>query len=199
MGKGKLVVFEGIDGSGKSTQAKLLRDRLREIGSPAVRCSELENGSPLGQILGPIIRQRLDPLEEALLFAAARHSLTSQIIKPFLEHGSIVICDRYKASGISYSVFGRGLDRKFVESLLPSLVPDLVVYLYISPAVASKRVNQRLPDYLADLYRLSEVSIGFENQFKQTAFTGEKWIKIEGTLDQNEIHEKVWDSVQSLF
>lgn len=109
---GFFIVFEGPEGSGKSTQASLLADRLTGAGYPVVRTRE-----PGGTLISERVRTvLLDhdsyamlPQTEALLYAAARAQLVGEVIRPALENGAIVICDRYVDSSLAYQVGGRGL------------------------------------------------------------------------------------------
>ena len=117
-GKGLFITFEGGDGAGKSTHLQLLALALRDRGEEVVCLRE-----PGGTIIGEQLRQVvLDPGNyvmtdecELLIYEAARAQLVSQVIRPELEIGSIVLCDRFADSTLAYQSFGRGLDRAFVE------------------------------------------------------------------------------------
>ena len=116
--KGVFITFEGGDGAGKSTHMQLVAEALRSRGYK-VECLR----EPGGTIIGEQLRQTvLDPGNyimtdecELLIYEAARAQLVSQVIRPALERGSIVLCDRFADSTIAYQAFGRGLDRAFVD------------------------------------------------------------------------------------
>ena len=118
-GRGLFVTFEGGEGSGKSTQSALLALHLETKGRPLLRLRE-PGGTPLGEELRRTLLQRsidFSPLTEALLFLAARAELVRTQIRPALEGGSIVICDRFTDSTLAYQGYGRGLDIEQLKTL----------------------------------------------------------------------------------
>jgi dTMP kinase len=137
---GTLIALEGVEGAGKSTQLDLLRDELERRGHEVVVTRE-PGGTPVGErvrdvLLDPAVD--LDPRAEALLFAAARAQLVEQVIRPALERGAVVLCDRYLDSSLAYQGGGRGLGRGPVKEVnrfaTGGLLPDLVVLLDLDPA-----------------------------------------------------------------
>src|ERR671923_621088 len=137
---GFLIAFEGVEGAGKSTQLDLLRDELERRGHEVVVIRE-PGGTPVGErvrevLLDPAVD--LDARAEALLFAAARAQLVEQVIRPALERGAVVLCDRYLDSSLAYQGGGRGLGRGPVREVnrfaTGGLLPDLVVLLDLDPA-----------------------------------------------------------------
>jgi dTMP kinase len=144
------VTFEGIDGSGKSTQVDLLRDWLVGEGNEVVVTRE-----PGGTELGEGIRQlvlngpEMTPWAEAALFASARAELAERVIRPALKRGAWVVCDRYFDSSVAYQGIGRelGVGRVLELNLAATrgLVPDRTFVLLLSPEQASSRVDDK-PD-----------------------------------------------------
>jgi dTMP kinase len=137
---GRLVAFEGVEGSGKSTQLDLLRCELERRGHEVVVTRE-PGGTPAGERVREVLLDpgvQLHPRAEALLFAAARAQLVEQVIRPALERGAVVLCDRYLDSSLAYQGGGRGLGRAPVEEVnrfaTGGLLPDLVVLLDLDPA-----------------------------------------------------------------
>jgi len=137
---GVLIAFEGVEGAGKSTQLDLLRCELERRGHGVVVTRE-PGGTEVGErvravLLDPAVD--LDPRAEALLFAAARAQLVVQVIRPALERGALVLCDRFLDSSLAYQGGGRGLGRGPVEEVnrfaTGGLLPDLVVLLDLDPA-----------------------------------------------------------------
>ena len=115
--RGRFIVLEGGEGAGKSTVLVALASRLREAGHDVVETRE-PGGTPLGERIRSIILESRgldDPLAELLLFEAARAHLVRTVIRPVLERGADVLCDRFTASSIAYQGDGRGLGRDIVE------------------------------------------------------------------------------------
>jgi dTMP kinase len=144
------VTFEGVDGSGKSTQVELLARHLRERGRAVVTTRE-----PGGTELGEQVRRVLlhgpspTPWAEAALFAAARAELAERVIRPALARGADVLCDRFLDSSLAYQGFARGLGLDQVLELnvaVADLVPDLTFVLEVPPEVAARRVGRGDPD-----------------------------------------------------
>jgi dTMP kinase len=152
--KGIFITFEGLDGCGKSTQMELLAGALRERGYVVLVTRE-----PGGTALGEAIRDMLlDPLHhgmsaraEALLYAAARAHLVGQVIRPALEDGQVVLCDRYIDSSLAYQGHGRGLGNEDIMTLnvwaTECLFPDLTLFLDLDDSIRSGRLAA-VPDRL---------------------------------------------------
>ena len=141
---GLFIVFEGIDGSGKTTQVELLRQTLvANDHNPLV--TQEPDGTPLGEAAGRWLRgyPNLSPLTELLLFQAARAEHVSKVIQPALDAGRIVLCDRFTASTIAYQSCGRGLDLQTIEGLnrlaTNGLQPTLTVFLDLPPEATRAR------------------------------------------------------------
>jgi dTMP kinase len=147
---GYFIVFEGGEGAGKSTQERLLAEALTGRGVTVVRTRE-PGGTPAGEEIRRVVLSPefagLDPRAEALLFAAARGEHVARVIRPALERGDIVICDRYLDSSVAYQGFARGLGPVRVRDLslwaTGDLLPDLTVVLDIDPAEGLGRFDQR--------------------------------------------------------
>ena len=145
------VTFEGVDGSGKSTQAELLRDALAAEGREVVLARE-PGGTELGERVRELVLNGPDmtPWAEAALFAAARAELVATVIRPALDRGADVIADRYVDSSLAYQGIARGVGVDHVLELnlhvVQHLMPDLTVLLLIDPSEAGRRVAE--PDRL---------------------------------------------------
>lgn len=143
------ITFEGVEGSGKTTQIKLLEQYLSEKRIPFVSTRE-PGGSPIGTDLRKILlseEYEISVRTELLLYMAERAEHVEKVIKPALAEGKWVICDRFGDATRAYQVFGRGLQRRFVEDLesfaTASLEPCLTVLLRLDPASALRRARAR--------------------------------------------------------
>lgn len=143
---GLFIAFEGGDGAGKSTQAARLSDALESRGLSVLRTRE-PGGTPVGEKLRSLVLDHghgtIDPRTEALMFAAARAAHASQVIRPALVEGTVVITDRYIDSSVAYQGAGRGLGAEGVLSLnewaTEGLHPDLTVLLDVDPSDGRRR------------------------------------------------------------
>lgn len=165
----RYVAFEGVDGAGKSTIARLVADRLMDIGHDVVHVRE-----PGGTRAGEAIREILlgpdsqpDPWAEALLFAAARSQLASEIVGPALADGKTVVSDRCVYSSLAYQGAGRGLGVEAVrmvnEAGLQGVWPDTVVLLRVSPERGLAREDEADRISVAGLDLQERVAAAYES------------------------------------
>ena len=183
-GRGRLIALEGVDGCGKTTQARLLADTL-----PALYTSE-----PGATALGSRLRRLLlDPdlptvsaRAEALLMAADRAEHVDEVIVPALDAGRWVVTDRFSGSTLAYQGHGRGLDLGALRALVTwaagGLVPDLVVLVDVPVEVARRRLGASRPD------RFEGLDAGFHARVRDgflalAAEDAERWVVVDGTGD----------------
>ena len=148
--KGIFITFEGIDGCGKSTQCELLKDYLKDNGKDFIFVRE-PGGTEIGERIREILldkkNSRMTARTELLLFEAARAQITDEVIKPALEEGKIVICDRFFDSSSAYQGMARGMGMDFVASLnmaaTGGLKPDVTFFFDISAEEALARRGKR--------------------------------------------------------
>jgi len=167
--KGRLITFEGIDGSGKSTQASLLADALRARGFPVHFLRE-PGGTVVGERIRDVLLDRshteMTPLSELFLYLAARSQITGERILPALECGDVVVMDRYLDSSVAYQGAARGLGVDLVKSLNSvaacDLVPDRTYLVDCDPETALSRTSAA-PDRLESEGKafMSKVREGF--------------------------------------
>ena len=146
MVKGKFITFEGCEGSGKSTQLRLLSEYLDKHNIPYVLTRE-PGGSAIAEKIRKIIldgkNTEMSDECEALLYAAAREQHLTEVIIPALEKGLLVLCDRYVDSSLAYQGAARGLGAEYIESInmhaMRAYPPDITVFLDIPPAAAFNR------------------------------------------------------------
>ncbi len=146
MNQGLFITFEGPDGSGKTTQIKRVRQFLDEKGLKTLVTRE-PGGTVIGEKIRTIIldplHSEMDPIAEAMLYAASRAQHTAQVILPAIAAGYAVICDRYMDSSIAYQGYGRKLGdsvRIINEIAVMGLIPDLTFLLMLDPEIGRRRI-----------------------------------------------------------
>jgi len=200
---GKFITFEGIDGSGKSTQLAMLAAELRGRGHDVVTSRE-PGGTPLGEALraaflettGPVA-----PMAELLAFAADRAQHVEHLIKPEVAVGKIVISDRYADATFAYQGAGRGFTEDQVNSVIAlatgGLKPDLTLFFDITPEEAIRRMSRR-PD--AKRNRMDDETEEFYTRVRG-AYLGiaerepERFIVVEASRAIDDIHRTVMETV----
>jgi len=144
------ITFEGIEGCGKTTQIRLLAERLRQGGLEVVVTRE-PGGCPIADAIRSILldpcNSALVPRAELLLYAAARAQHVAEIIRPALTRGGLVLCDRFTDATVAYQGFGRGLDAACIDSLnamaTDGIVPDLTILLDMPAEEGLRRARRR--------------------------------------------------------
>lgn len=200
---GSFIVFEGGEGAGKSTQETVLAHWLEERGLSVVRTRE-PGGTPAGEAIRTILLSNdyagLTDRAEALLFAAARGEHAAQVIRPALEVGAIVVCDRYLDSSVAYQGYGRGLGPDYVRNLslwaTRNLVPDLTVLLDVDPSIGLSRVQS--PD------RLESEPIEYHQSVRQAfvdiaAADPDRYLVIDANQDKDAIAQQIRRRVADLL
>ncbi|HWQ77416.1 MAG TPA: dTMP kinase [Anaerovoracaceae bacterium] len=167
MHRGLFITFEGPDGSGKTTQIERLKAFLKEKGYEAVLTRE-PGGTAIGEKLREIVLDKnnteMDYMAEALIYAAARAQHVAQVIRPALEEGGTVICDRFMDSSIVYQGYGRKLGdcvRIINEYAVRGCLPDITFLFKVDPAVGKRRIKADKLDRL-DLEKLEYHKVVFQ-------------------------------------
>ncbi|MDP2984235.1 MAG: dTMP kinase [Candidatus Latescibacter sp.] len=202
--KGLLITFEGIDGSGKSTQALLLQKRLETHGYP-VRLYREPGGTAIGEKIRSILLDNghsdMFPLTELFLYLAARAQITAQWIVPSLNDGFIVLMDRYIDSTIAYQGYARGLGIERLRELnliaTGGLLPDMTFVIDCNPLVALTR-HTSLPD------RLEVEGVEFMNRVREGFLLlggeePERVIIIDGARGVSVIEEEIFQKVNTVL
>jgi dTMP kinase len=149
--KGLFISFEGTEGCGKSTQVELLAQRLRALGH-VVRLNREPGGTPIGEEIRHTLKHSphnhaMTAEAELLLMNASRAQLVREVIRPALDAGEIVLCDRFYDSTIAYQGYGRELDLAQVKSVVEFAVggtkPDLTLFLHVPAEVSAERLRSR--------------------------------------------------------
>jgi dTMP kinase len=167
--KGKLIVFEGGEGSGKTTQIEQTRQWLEGLAI-SVLVTRQPGGTQLGQELRQILLHfpgyAIAPTAELLLYAADRAQHLAEVVKPALAKGNIVLCDRYTDSTIAYQGYGRGLDLNSIETLnrlaTTGLEPDVTLWLDLDVEIGLSRAKSR-----GQSDRLEQDTIDFHRSVRQ--------------------------------
>lgn len=194
---GFLIVMEGIDGSGKSTQARLLAKQLKKMGWPVIILREPTRGK-WGRHIRAKARAEtaLDPQEELELFLRDRQDNVKRHIQPALDQGQIVILDRYYFSTMAYQG-ARGIDPAFIrrqnEAFAPR--PDAVFILHLRPAVSLARIHHRRKKDI--LFEQEKYLEKVEEIFKR--LKGRHFYHLDATKSKEKLHEIIFRRVLSLL
>lgn len=173
MNKGYFITFEGLDGSGKTTQAQRLAAYFEKRGYPTVLTRE-PGGTPLAEEIRRVIltptAEDLAPMAEILLYAASRAQHVENLIKPALAEGKIVISDRFVDSSIAYQGFGLGYDRELIQQVnhwaVGGLIPDLTFFIDVDTEQALKRLRSRNHDHEEAEDRIESREILFHHRVR---------------------------------
>jgi dTMP kinase len=179
------ISFEGIEGSGKSTQIGLLREFLNQKGLDPVVIRE-PGGTQIGEKVRDIFLSKtdehFDPLTEVLLLYSSRKQLDNNVIKPAIRAGKIVIADRFADATVAYQAYGKSVSKDFIAQLHNDLEisnPDLTFFIDISPELSKERISDRESDRMESesIEFFSKVRSGYQECAKNT----DRVITIEGT------------------
>lgn len=197
------ITFEGIDGSGKSTQILLLREYLVKNGLKVVTLRE-PGGTELSEYIRAVLLNKkleVSDISELLLFQAARADLVHTIVKPSLENGRIVLSDRYFDSTTAYQGYGRGIDMKIIEKSNQigclGVLPDVTFYLKIERNVGLSRDKDKDMDRMElsgeEFY--SRVIKGYDELAEKES----RFITLDGNLEVKEIHKLVVSEIENIL
>ena len=196
------ITIEGPDGSGKSTQARLLADHLKDKGYDVLFTREpggTEIGDQIRRVIMSLDNKRMSPQAEFLLFSASRAQLVREVIQPKLAAGGVVVCDRYYDSSLAYQGYGHQLNldqlRSVTEFVTGGLVPDLTLLLDLPSGVGLNRRREaglwnRLDDY--DLAFHERVRAGY---LRLAEAESQRWVVIDATRSKAEIQSDMQEPV----
>ena len=195
------VTFEGIEGCGKTTQAKLLCEALVDRGYSVVFTRE-PGGTPAAEELRSFLlkprEERFPPFAELSVYEAARSFHVENLIKPSLKEGAVVICDRFIDSTLAYQGYGRGIDLSLVERLnqeaTGGLKPDLTVLIDLPVEEAFKRISERRKD------RMESESLKFHQRVREGFLEiarrePERFLIVDGRKEVEELHTLILGEV----
>jgi dTMP kinase len=203
--KGYFITFEGIEGVGKSTQARLLCKALKEKGYP-VRYTREPGGTRIGEairdVLASIEYGEMHPLSEVFLFSAARVQHVEQVIRPAIEEGYIVICDRFYDATLAYQGYGRNVHLTTIREINSMAAwgckPDLTFLLDGDPELGMSRVRRRLEEKEEVADRIERESIGFYEKVREGYLISAqeepgRFRVLDASLEFDVLHQKILD------
>ncbi|HUV56021.1 MAG TPA: dTMP kinase [Dehalococcoidales bacterium] len=195
------ITFEGGEGCGKSTQARALYRKLSQLAIPVILTHE-PGGTSLGNKLSRWLKWAegtdISPLTELMLFNASRSQLITEVIRPNLNEGKIVICDRYADSTTVYQSYGRGLDLEMVKAVnnaaTQGLKPNLTILLDISAEEGLARQRGKKQD------RFEQEELAFhqrvrEGFLKLAQQEPQRWLVVAATQPKEKIARTIWQRV----
>lgn len=206
--RGLFVTFEGGDGSGKTTQIRKLIARLQFLNYPVLETAE-PGGPPIGQQIRRILldpeNTDMDPTAELLLYFASRAQNVNQWILPALEHGTVVVCDRFTDSTLVYQGHGRGLGERAVKELhrlaCGALQPDVTIYLDIDLETALERVQARNSASSGPAEtRMDEQSVEFHRAVRNAYLAlarkePRRIVVVDARPDPDAVERQIWNAL----
>ena len=208
MARGKFITFEGPEGAGKSTHLTLLAEHLRKTGLPVITTRE-PGGTPLCESIRELLQfnaagEAPGNRAEVLLFLTSRAQLVERIIRPALERGTWVLCDRFCDSTFAYQGFGRAMDLDLLRHLnafaTHDLMPDRTIFLDIPQQESRIRLAQR--QGAADRFEAEQESFHARilNGFRVLAkATPERILQIDSSGTTTQTESKIWNAIKPLI
>jgi dTMP kinase len=190
--RGLLIAFEGLDQSGKQTQAELLRDHLKAAGRKVRLLSFPDYGTSIGEEIARALQGERDygPDVMQLLYVANRYERKDEILQ-WLEGGLILICDRYRASSVAYGE-AFGLDPVWLAEMQKYLpAPDITFLLDIAPETSARRKASDRDRFERDLALLSRVRDSYLRQ------AGADWVRVDADRDRNDVARDIGAAVEA--
>lgn len=202
MSQGHFIVFEGVDGSGTTTQAHMLASYLREAGLPVTLTRE-PGGTPIAERIRQLVLapspESISPTAELFLYAASRSQHVEEVIVPSLNRGDVVICDRYIASSLAYQGYGRGLDIEVIKQVnrlaVGECLPDATIYLLLPIEVAWARLKQR-----EVMDRLEQTGMAFQEKvsrgYQEISKRDPVGLFFDAQLEMDWLAERIQDALR---
>ena len=198
--RGRFVVFEGGEGAGKSSLISTVAPHLRTSGVEVVTVRE-PGGTAAGEQVRALLHLDLAPWAEAFAFLAARAQVVQEVIRPALERGATVLCDRFEASTFAYQGYARGLDldalRAANDAATGGLHPDLTIWLDLAPEVGLARKHGE-----TEAIRTGRESLAFHSRVREgyaalcAAGKPASWLKLDATRPPERLAEAVLAAIQ---
>ncbi|MFQ5848295.1 MAG: dTMP kinase [Candidatus Methylomirabilales bacterium] len=211
--RGLFFTFEGVEGSGKTTQLRRLSATLRQAGQQVMETRE-PGGTPLGEAMRSMLlmtrNQEMAPEAELFLYLASRAQLSRERIIPSLGAGTIVVCDRFADATVAYQGYGRGLDLTLIAMMnraaTGGLTPDLTILLDLDPHEGLRRVRERgqvpLPELSLD--RLESEALEFHDRVRRGYLhlahaEPHRFHVIDATRPETAVAAQIWQRAEPLI
>ena len=204
--KNLFIAFEGLEGSGKSTQAGLLASRLLEEGFD-IKATREPGGTRIGELIRQITHSKdnvdLTAVAESYLMAASRAQHVREIIRPALDSGKIVISDRFVDSSLAYQGYGRELGEEKIAALnkmaVEEVIPDVVIFLDVLPEIGFKRRNGTSKIDRLDLQQ-NDFYLRVYQGYKELAGKNkDKYFVVDSSKSIEAVSHIIWQKVKSLL
>lgn len=205
------ITFEGPEGSGKTTQIAALYEQILKAGYEVIKTRE-PGGTTIGDqirtVLHDVANTAMLPNTEILLYSASRAQIVGQVIRPALERGCVVLCDRYADSTLAYQGYGHGLDLDTLRSITAfatgGLWPDLTVYLDLPVQVGLQRKQWAYEAGESELNRMDRKELAFHQRVRQgylemIAQEPARWIVLDASQSVEDLQAQIGDRVLSLL
>lgn len=198
------LTVEGPEGGGKSTQARMLADHLKQQGHDVLFTREpggTDIGDQIRKVIMSLDNKRMSPEAEFLLFSASRAQVVREVIRPHLERGGLVVSDRFFDSSLAYQGYGHGLDldnlHTITEFVTGGLIPDLTLLLDLSPEEGLERRKHaghwnRLDDYDLEFHR--RVRDGY---LRLAEADPDRWLSIDASRSPEQVQEEIRAAVMA--
>lgn len=208
MKKGIFITIEGPDGSGKTTILQMLAQNLVNEGYDVVATREpggIEIAEQIRRVILDPENTAMDPRTEALLYAAARRQHLAEKVKPALEKGKIVLCDRFVDSSLAYQGFARGLGIDEVYSInqfaIENMMPEMTLYFDVAPEIGLERINKNKG---REVNRLDLEKLEFHQKVREGYLIladrfSERIVKVDASKDLNAVYEQAEAQIKELI
>ena len=202
--RGRFIVLDGPDGAGKSTQALRLAERLKARGISVLALRE-PGGSAVGEAIRGLVlthrKEKMYALTETFLFQAARAQLIQEIIKPALDAGTWVICDRFHLSTLVYQGFAGGVSPKSVRTLTTlacdGVSPDLYLVVWVAPNIGVARRADRPADRMEA--KGEKFIRDVANAYRKEAKRDKQYVFVDGDGTLEEVEARIWKRVEPIL
>lgn len=197
------ITFEGVEGCGKTVQARLLAEHLRQMGLPVVLTRE-PGGTAIGDQIRAVLHDTANtamlPISEILLYSAARAQIVGELIRPALAAGQVVVCDRYADSTLAYQGYGRGLSldvlRYITAFATGGLIPDLTLLLDVDVEAGLRRKHAAFRAQRDELNRMDQQTVDFYTRVRDgykalVAQEPNRWVVIDASRDIDAIQDEI--------
>ena len=201
------IVFEGVEGCGKSYQSKILYNKLKKKKIDTIltrepggtKSSELIRNLILKDYFSKDVKEKFDKYTDTLLYLAARNEHIKNKIKPALINKKVVICDRFIDSTIAYQVYGKKVDFNFIKNIhnkiLQGITPNIVFVLKVSKNSSKKRLKKRKTKNRYDNFAQSFYNKA-QNSFIKIAKNKKNYFILESSANDNILEEKIFDIIK---